>query len=352
MRRLAWALALLPPLAAAPAPNPAMAQTSLLPSLPDLVPTLPPDQVPAPDPRGTLSFTAENDLFGGGSDRNYTNGLLLTWSSPSANLPGPFAWANRNLDWLMGPGSLRWGVSLGQNIYTPEDTAANVPDPNDRPYAGHLYGAFTLSRQTELTQTILELQAGVVGPSALAEQAQNGWHRIFNIDRANGWDYQLKDEPVIDVLAERRWRVPLAPLFTIPTEIIPEAAGSVGNGAIYGSVGAMWRIGTALETDWGPVRIRPALAGSAFLSPREEFGWYAFLGAEGRVIGRDIFLDGNTWQDGPRVDKRPFVADLQVGAAVIWRGMRLAYTQIVRSEEFYGQNGMQVFGSLSLSARF
>jgi len=344
MRSLAWAVVGL----AAIATTGADAQTSLL---PDLVPTLPADSVPPPDPRGTVSLTVENDLFGG-SDRNFTNGLLLTWRSPSADLPGPFAWANRNMEWLLGPGNLRWGVSLGQNIYTPEDTRANVPNPRDRPYAGHLYGAFTLSRQTELTQTILELQAGVVGPSALGEQAQNGWHRMFNIERSNGWNYQLKDEPVVDLLAERRWRVPLVTLAGIPTELIPEVAGSIGNGQTYASVGAVWRIGTALETDWGPVRIRPALAGSAFILPREDFGWYGFVGVEGRAVARDIFLDGNTWQDGPRVDKRPFVGDLQVGAAVIWRGMRLAYTQIIRSEEFYGQNGVQVFGSISVSARF
>ena len=40
-----------------------------------LVPTDPP-----PDPAGTLTFTAENDLFGGSTDRYYSNGVLLTFS--------------------------------------------------------------------------------------------------------------------------------------------------------------------------------------------------------------------------------------------------------------------------------
>ncbi|UFN50699.1 lipid A deacylase LpxR family protein [Roseomonas sp. OT10] len=314
--------------------------------------TRPVDSVPPPDQYGTWSLTTENDLFGGGSDRNYTNGLLLTWRSPSADLPGPFAWLDRQMDWVMGPGELRWGLSLGQNMYTPTDTQRRNPDPRDRPYAGHLYGAFSLSRTTELTQTLLEIQAGVVGPAALGEQVQNNYHRLINVDTAKGWDYQLKDEPALDVLLERRWRLPLQALGGIRTEAIPSVTLAVGNVQTYASAGGMLRLGTALDADWGPVRIRPALAGSGFIRPRDEFGWYVFAGVEGRAIARDIFLDGNTWRDSRSVDKRPLVGDLQAGVAVLWQGMRLAYTQVLRTEEFYGQKGAQSFGSISLSVRF
>ena len=62
----------------------------------------------------------------------------------------------------------------------------------------------------------------------------------------------------------------------------------------------------------------------------------------------DIFLDGNTWRDGsPSVDKRPLVGDLSAGVVVHWRGIRLAYSQVFRTEEFYGQRGgAQSFGSV------
>ncbi|MFT8242688.1 lipid A deacylase LpxR family protein [Roseomonas sp. BN140053] len=314
----------------------------------------PPDRaaVPPPDPQGTLSLTVENDFFGGGTDRYYSNGLLLTWRSPSAELPAPFAWMDRNLDWLLGPGELRWGLSLGHNIYTPEDKQRRPSDPNDRPYAGHLYGAFTLTRETLGTQTLFELQAGIVGPGALGEQVQNNYHHLIGVRPAAGWDSQLKDEPVVDLLAERRWRLPLAQVNAISLEAIPSVTGSVGNGATYAAAGGMLRIGDGLDADWGPVRIRPALAGSGFLRPRSDLGWYLFAGVEGRVVARDIFLDGNTFRDSRSVDRRWVVGDLQLGAAVLWRGVRLAYTQVLRTEEFYGQRGRQSFGSVSLSARF
>lgn len=309
--------------------------------------------VPPSDPFGTLSFISENDLFGGNTDRYYTNGMLLTWRSPSADLPKPFAWLDDHLTWLLGPGNLRWGLSLGQNIYTPEDKFLNVPDPHDQPYAAQLYGAFSLSRSTERMQTLYELQAGVVGPSALGEQVQNNYHRLINVPRLNGWDYQLKDEPTLGAIAERRWRLPLGMVAGLNTELIPSAVAALGNVSIYAGGGGMLRIGTGLDADWGPARIRPALAGSAFFQPRQDFGWYVFAGLDGRVVGRDLFLDGNTFREnGPSVDRSLVVGEAQAGGAVFWRGTRVAYTQVLRSKEFGGQRGTQTFGSISISFRF
>ncbi|WP_338662719.1 lipid A deacylase LpxR family protein [Pararoseomonas sp. SCSIO 73927] len=307
---------------------------------------------PPPDPAGTLSLTFENDFFGGGSDRYYTNGFLLSWRSPSVGLPGPFSSMDQELDRLLGPGQVRWGLSLGQNIYTPEETQRRVPDPRDRPYAGYLYGAATVAHTAARTQTLAELQLGVVGPSALGRFVQNNYHDLIGVARAEGWEYQLKDEFAATLLLERRWRVPLGQIGGIEAEAIPAVTAAAGNVATYAAAGALFRIGDGLDADWGPVRIRPALAGSGAYQPRQEFGWYAFVGLEGRAVARDIFLDGNTWRDSPSVDRRAFVGDIQAGVAVMWRGVRLAYTQVVRSEEFYGQRGVQSFGSVSASVRF
>ncbi|MFC4167083.1 lipid A deacylase LpxR family protein [Teichococcus aestuarii] len=312
---------------------------------------IPGDQAPPPDPKGTLNFALENDMFGG-SDRYYTNGFQFAWRSPSADLPGPLDWLNDRLGWLMGPGTLRWGLAFGQSIYTPKDTERVAPDPRDRPYAAYLYGAASLSRISEYTANLFELQLGVVGPSALGEFVQNNYHDIINIDQTNGWRSQLKDEPAITALYERKWRMPLGQVGGIDVEAIPSATISLGNVQTYAAAGGVLRLGQGLEADFGPPRIRPALAGSASFQPRQDFGWYVFAGLDGRAIARDIFLDGNTWRESRSVDKRILVGDAQAGVAVLWRGMRFAYTQVWRSEEFYGQEGVQSFGSLSVSFRF
>ncbi|WP_419897033.1 lipid A deacylase LpxR family protein [Roseomonas sp. USHLN139] len=312
---------------------------------------VPGDQAPPADPYGTFTFSIENDMFGG-SDRYYTNGFQFAWRSPSADLPGPLSWLNDRLDWVMGPGTLRWGAALGQSMYTAEDTFTTNPRLNDRPYAAYLYGALSLSRTSEFTSTQFELQAGVVGPSALGEFIQNNYHELIGVDQVNGWKTQLKDEPALTAIIERKWRLPLAEIGAIGFEAIPSATLSLGNVQTYAGIGGLLRFGQGLDADFGPPRIRPALAGSSWIQPRQDFGWYVFAGLDGRGVARDITLDGNTWRDSRSVDKRVLVGDLQAGVAVLWQGMRFAYTQIWRSEEFYGQRGVQSFGSLSVSFRF
>ncbi|MBK5101567.1 MAG: DUF2219 family protein, partial [Desulfobacteraceae bacterium] len=52
------------------------------------------------------------------------------------------------------------------------------------------------------------------------------------------------------------------------------------------------------------------------------------------------------------VDKKNFVADLQVGLALQLYRFRLSYTQIFRTKEFDGQDSADIFGSLSLTCQF
>ena len=69
-------------------------------------------------------------------------------------------------------------------------------------------------------------------------------------------------------------------------------------------------------------------------------------------MGRNIFLDGNTFEDSPSVDKRFFVGDANAGIAFTLGHYRLAYTINVRSKEFHNQEDEAVFGSLTLTRRF
>jgi hypothetical protein len=331
----------------------AFALLPLLAAAPALAQTIAPPTPPRGDSRGSLTISYENDLLAG-TDRYYTSGAQLAWRSASTELPGVLRWLDGQLDRLIGPGEVRWGFGLGHSIYTPRDTLTPRPDPTDRPYAGHLYGALVLQRDEGNALSTLEFQAGVVGPSALGEFLQNNVHDIIRDDSANGWDRQLKDEPALNLVFERTMRTPALRLGGIELDLLPSTTLAVGNVSTYAGAGLALRIGQGLEADYGAPRIRPALVGSQFFQPRQDFGWYGFIGGQGRAVLRDIFLDGNSWRDGgPSVDKRPLVGDLSAGLVVHWHGIRLAYSQVVRSEEFYGQRGgAQSFGSIGLTARF
>ncbi|MCV5968847.1 lipid A deacylase LpxR family protein, partial [Lactococcus petauri] len=74
--------------------------------------------------------------------------------------------------------------------------------------------------------------------------------------------------------------------------------------------------------------------------------------ANGRVVGRDVTLNGTLWRSSPSVDPRHLVGELELGAAAFWRGIRLSFTHVWRSKEFVAQTAPFRFGSISVSVAF
>lgn len=193
----------------------------------------------------------------------------------------------------------------------------------------------------------------MVGPSALGEQTQNNVHDFLNIDRAYGWDFQLKDEPGVNFILTRQWRFNSEPVWQdVAVGMVPTLVASLGNVQTYAAAGLMLRFGNELEADFGPPRMRPSVAGSAFYQPDGRWGWYAFAGVEGRAVAQDIFLDGNTWRDSRSVDKEILVGDATAGIAIIMPFARLTIACTARSREFDTQRNTAQYGPASLSFRF
>ena len=73
------------------------------------------------------------------------------------------------------------------------------------------------------------------------------------------------------------------------------------------------------------------------------------LSANARAVARNIFLDGNTFEDSHSVDRKPVVADVYAGMALLIDRWKLSYAQVFRTREFDGQPHHHEYGSLSLS---
>ncbi len=300
-----------------------------------------------------ISVVAENDVITG-SDRHYTSGFLLSYVS-GLNL-GPRRAKNiaHKLPMIDEDDDLHIGLSIGHEIYTPR----NIDDPNliatDRPYAGHLYAAadFTVSNRRSLSTWRLSL--GMVGPSSKAKQIQTNLHRRIGSPEPRGWDNQLKDELAYAFVYEKQWR----PLCDSQckgwgADLLPHTGASLGNVSTHANVGAIFRVGRNLGSDYGPPRIRPALPGSLFFKPSTDgTTWYLYAGVDGRYVAHNIFLDGNTHKNSHSVDRRKWVGDVQIGFVLNTQHFRLAYSHVVRSREFEGQPFHNRFGSLTLATRF
>lgn len=302
---------------------------------------------------GTLNLVFENDIFFN-TDRNYTNGVRLSWVTAPDATPD-LAWrAVQAFPLFPAGGRVRTSYAIGQNMYSPSDITLRDPPLDDHPYAGWLYGTVGLISETGDQLDQIGVTIGVVGPASLAEQTQRLVHEIVGADDPRGWHTQLHNEPGIVLTYQRSWRrlVARTLLTGLEYDVTPHLGGALGNVFTYANAGVTLRIGENLPLDYGPPRIQPSLPGSGFFIPRNGFGWYFFAGAEGRAVARNIFLDGNSYQDSRRVRREPFVGDLQYGFALAFDSIRLSYTRVLRTREFATQRANHDFGAISLSIRF
>lgn len=302
--------------------------------------------------KGTFSLLVENDRFTG-TDRHYTNGVQLSYLSGKDNLPGWLRTAARYLPGVDDEAALRAGYVVGHSIFTPNDIALTTAQPDDRPYAGWLYGGAALIAETDGILDTWELDLGIVGPSARAEEVQNGFHSLIGVDEANGWEHQLQDEFGVLLSYERKWRNSWEYQGTgYGVDMTPHFGGAIGNVATFLNTGVTFRIGNDLTNDFGAPRIRPSLPGSNFFLPRDAFGWYFFLGADGRAVAHNIFLDGNSDKDSLGVDREILVGDLQGGLVMNIYGVRLAYTYVYRTPEYKQQDDPDKFASFNVSFKW
>lgn len=312
----------------------------------------------------SLSFYFDNDLFAG-SDEQYTNGGRLAWLSSNyrfENLPsevrrlGKLARLDRKEGWMFN-----YGFSLTQLIFTPEDVDAKRLIRDDRPYAGWLGFGFSVHAKRADVVHSAELNLGMVGPAALGEEAQNGVHRMRGFAEAEGWDNQLSNEFAMNLFLSSKWRFSPEALThgRWRGEFLPRYGIALGNVETSADVGFTVRWGYNLPNDFANQRLDPTAYNQQFFIDRDgsavglgDLGFWVQGGAAGKAVGRDIFLDGNTFSDSHSVDKEYLVGELELGAGLRWGRFKLGYTHTLRTEQWRGQDDVQYIGSVALSYGF
>jgi len=214
------------------------------------------------------------------------------------------------------PTACRMGrAEIGQDLYTPATSKTNpVPAPGSRPNAGWLYLSQTarslrVSRSDELTLTF-----GVTGRPSLGKFTQTIAHNAApTFNRPSDWSDQVGFEPGLAARYEQRRRIGQDDR-AIGFDVIPRFALTAGNVSTAAEIGVQTRTGWHLRHPWlprdGPLEI--ALIG----------------GVSARAVARDLFLDGNTFRDGPHVGHEVFVGSGEIGVLIRFRALSLAYRAV------------------------
>ncbi len=300
----------------------------------------------------------ENDMLSG-TDRYYTNGIKFGGGVSAEPLierifQKPAESVLRSV--TNAPGQIEFGLFLGQNMYTPRNIKTSLPQPLDRPWAAWLYvGGVVQNVEKDRLQTV-ELDLGMVGPAALGKLVQSEWHKLIGADQPQGWNNQLRNEPGLLLAYIEKWR------YGSPTGVqaVPHFGITLGNVMSLARVGGIVRAGQNMS-GFGPDTIEP---GGAMLqrtrrsdgqTARDAPEWYVFAGFDGRLVGRNIFLDGNTFVDSVSVDRRALVYDLTAGFSLRVAPLRVSLTHVQRSSEFttpFGRAAVQRFQSVNVGWEF
>ncbi|MFW5816444.1 MAG: lipid A deacylase LpxR family protein, partial [Wenzhouxiangella sp.] len=291
----------------------------------------------------------ENDLVAG-QDRYYTSGIRFQRIAEARSAPDWLASVARRFPGFSEANALPYAFSVNHNIFTPADIENPEFPPDDRPYAAWLNVSFATGTLQPRGADRVRVGLGVVGPAALGEQIQKGVHDVMDAPEPVGWDTQLRNEPTL-LLGYDRIRRLLDGRREDRVGVDLTGFGGVTLGNAYTNVagGLFARIGYNLANDYGPPRITPAVSGSGYFQPGQDRSWYFFVGTEARAVGRDLFIEGNTFGGRDGVEVRRWVNELFAGFQYSHDRFRLAYTHVWRSREFEGQISGQDYGSIAIS---
>lgn len=310
-------------------------------------------------PQGSeFQLFIENDMLAR-TDRYYTNGIKFGGGMGFDLLQLPAAEVLSQLAPEVG-GKLHLGFFVGQNLYTPRSIGVSQPQPLDRPWAAWLYLGGVAQRARDNRLDTVELDLGLVGPSALGKEVQSGWHRLIGSPQPRGWDHQIPNEPAFLVSWLAKTKHGLGKAAGLEIEAIPHGGATLGTVMTLARAGGLLRIGRNM-TGFGPDTIEPG--GAMLQNMRREvepgraqgLEWYAFASLDHRLIAHNIFLDGAVFRDSPSVRRRPHVYDFGVGLSLRIDAFRLSLTRVRRSEEFFtsaSNGGRQTFDSLNLGFEF
>lgn len=271
-------------------------------------------------------FELDNDILFS-SDNQFTNGWSFQVHTPVAdnwhNIEGPAEFLKEFGAWLPSLSAedlkYRMSLSIGQIMQTPDD----LTDPNlitdDVPYAGVMTIKSTWTAYNDIEFRGFEIVFGVLGRPSMAEQSQNFVHNLTDSIIAEGWDNQLKTEPVFNVNYMRKkkfYKAGRADGLSFDAVL----NGDIQLGTLLTSAGASieLRFGSNMPRGFA-YRADPVgryLTYNATLAPAnpKQSSIYGTLIVGGTYFAHNLLLDGNVFRDAVHsVEKEDLVGIATLG---------------------------------------
>lgn len=289
-----------------------------------------------PEPRNNLRILFENDSPSA-HDRNYTHGTRIDYSR------------------LLASGNA-WGLSLMQNMYTPEHHWKHQV-PGEHPYCGYMALGGAYLHRGEIFGWAAELQLGTTGDTSCAGRFQNTLHDALRMEKWDGWDDQIRSEATVQLTLRQEWLLPgLQHTFSNgwQAETRAVARESIGTVRISGGGGLAFRLGKNLPPTQETVGNAPASFGIGLIRKTDynpaANSYFLVLEAYTDYVARDLTVDGGVFHHFDRTCTRtPWQAELRAGVGMRRSGIDYYAGVLVLSRTYKTQDENSFMGTFSVS---
>ncbi len=248
--------------------------------------------------RSEISFTIDNDILFF-LDRYYTAGHEFSYRRLLTSDHRLAQW----LDHKKQPSKVIVSYQLGNKIFTPKKVRFVNTINMDRPYAGYMYGDFSIQRLKGLaTVSNFTTEVGLIGEMTGLGQLQAWWHERTGFQEPRGWDSQIANEVVINVSYQYQKSIPLGK----EIDLVSSSEIVAGTGSNKLSQDISFRL-----IDFSPLTqsvFSNSLLGFEGSAISEEV--FIFFGCGVDYIISNIFLEGSLFTDNPSpftVEATPWV---------------------------------------------
>jgi len=244
----------------------------------------------------SISLSLDNDGLLG-SDRGYTNGLFFKFNSNSTvdiEKNSPFLLRTiGDLLPLQQDSNKGWGITVGQQIWTPEDFFSAEEGDNDRPYTGLLFIKANIFEFSAESANKYSLMLGAVGPDAFGEESQKSVHSLIGSKKPMGWDRQIDNQTVFNFSYEgQRLLTRVAGWLDKDYDAGLSGRINLGNYQSEIALGSTLRWGSSLQQSFASVGTMPGHYIDASVLSKSKSGQFYYLALEARYRFQDITIDG------------------------------------------------------------
>ncbi|MBC7888118.1 MAG: lipid A deacylase LpxR family protein [Ferruginibacter sp.] len=283
-----------------------------------------------------IRFYYDNDFFTK-TDYYYTQGIVLEYGNPALkNFILSKLLLNRGTD------NRRYSIGVNLASYSPTSISSDDILYGDRPFAAIIsFSTNSLTTLKEKTQRLSSsVTIGVIGPAAQGKEIQTGIHQWLKNIMPHGWQYQLKNDVIINYSASYEKKLPLGGDHFL---LNATAAASIGTFTDKLSAGFNFMAGNFND----PYDLKPK---------RKKIQYYLYGQARTNIIGYDATLQGGLFtHNNPytiaSADITRVTLQADAGVVINFRKTWLSYSQSFLTKEFK-PGRYHRWGGISLGVAF